>query len=310
MKLYIISIFLILMSLSCNKPLGMENGNQGVEDAKPRLSDDESVSPPSNITGAYLACQSDADPGREVLNFELRCGLEKEDGSRLVADRENIKWKIEHKEKDIEVVSIDSSEPSKYDVLYKFSSNQKGQILKTITNGNILISGDKLKDIRTDIIIGERRSIAELEKEYSISSDINVSSESQVCDGGVEIGGGCWYYGDRGLSCNDVCADKGGYNERTETYANNKGQNTAQCVKVLNSLSFYQIDKGHKPEDYSAARFGGYVYQKQPWVYNMQNRKTGCATYYGSLPGKWVDTSPAKADASYPNLKRACSCNN
>ncbi len=168
----------------------MENGNQGVEDASPQLSDDESVSPPSNITGAYLACQSDAKPGREVLDFELRCGLENEDGSKLIPDRENLKWKIEHKENNIEVVSMDSNDSSKYDVLYKFVSNQQGQILKTITNGNILISGDKLQDIRTDIIIGERRSIAELEKEYSISSDIDLSNGSQTCTGGVEIDGG------------------------------------------------------------------------------------------------------------------------
>lgn len=309
MKLFLKTILFILMVLSCNKPHQMENGAQGGADASPQLSDDESVSPPSNITGAYLACQSDNQPGREVLDFELRCGLEKEDGSKLVADRKNLKWEIEHKENNVKVITIDSKEPSKYDVLYKFSATETGQILKTVTNGNILISADKLKDIRTDIIIGERRSIAELEKEYSISTDVNVDSNSEACQGGVKIEGGCWYYGNRGQSCSEVCEDKGGYNDRTESYANNKGENTAQCVSVLNSLSFYELDKGINTRDYSSLRLGGYVTQKQPWVYNQPDRKTGCATYYGDLPGKWVDSSPAVAGSSYPDLKRACSCN-
>ena len=97
MKLYIKSIFFILMAVSCNKPHNMENGSQGAQDASPQLSDDESVSPPSNITGAYLACHTDTELDRDALDFELRCGLENKDGSKLVPDRKKLEWKIEHK---------------------------------------------------------------------------------------------------------------------------------------------------------------------------------------------------------------------
>ena len=49
------------MAVSCNKPHNMENGVKGQKMLSPQLSDDESVSPPSNITGAYLACHTDTE---------------------------------------------------------------------------------------------------------------------------------------------------------------------------------------------------------------------------------------------------------
>ena len=64
------------------------------------------------------------------MDFELRCGLENKDGSKLVPDRKKLEWKIEHKENNIKVLSEDSDDPSRYDVLYRFSSDEKGQILK------------------------------------------------------------------------------------------------------------------------------------------------------------------------------------
>ena len=163
--------------------------------------------------------------------MDLDCvALENKDGSKLVPDRKKLEWKIEHKENNIKVLSVDSDDPLRYDVFIALVLMKRSDS-KTVTNGNILIRAEKLKDIRTDIIIGERRSIAELEKEYSISADIVSGSESAVCEGGVNIDGGCWYYGNRGQSCDDVCSDKGGYNERTETYANNKGRTKPNVLR-------------------------------------------------------------------------------
>ena len=300
MKIRKTNILIILLMLACNKPHNMVNGNAANQDQQPQLSEDESVSPPTNITGAYLACQPNRELGQEVLSIDLKCGLETSDGDKVDGNKIGLKWQIEHNEEDVNVTSVERDD---YDVVYEFRSTRKGQIVKVFTNGNILISAADMKDIRTNIVYSEKKTIAELGEEFSRKDALKPTPPQRLCQGGVLIGGGCWYYGDQGASCSEVCEGRGGYNSRTETYANNRGINKLQCVQILNSLILRDIDQGKNLADYSSLRLGGYVLQKYPYLYEGSDRKTGCATYYGDLPGKWVDISAAEADASYPQLK-------
>ncbi len=54
------------------------------------------------------------------------------------------------------------------------------------------------------------------------------------CAGEV-VGGACWYLGADGDSCDDACANHGGYNSATLTYAGSEGTN-ANCIAVMGAL--------------------------------------------------------------------------
>lgn len=66
-------------------------------------------------------------------------------------------------------------------------------------------------------------------------------ADGGVCgsDGqGVRVGGFCWYRGETGQSCTDVCSERGGVNlEGTRDYAGSGGTDAA-CLNIMNSLGF------------------------------------------------------------------------
>lgn len=61
-------------------------------------------------------------------------------------------------------------------------------------------------------------------------------------DGGVEVGGFCWFFGALDQSCNRTCGDAGRrYDSATHTFAGGAGTD-AQCIEVLSAL--HEAGKG------------------------------------------------------------------
>lgn len=58
-----------------------------------------------------------------------------------------------------------------------------------------------------------------------------------ACSKGVEVSGSCWFLGDWGQSCTQVCSAQGGsYDDATRTYAGSDGSD-ANCTSVLSALN-------------------------------------------------------------------------
>ncbi len=98
--------------------------------------------------------------------------------------------------------------------------------------------------------------------------------------------GYCWYYGDAGESCEDVCDSHGGYNEATNTVAGAGAGSYDNCSAILDTLA-------------PATTWGS----THPDASNV-----GCI-----VDNRWDQryyvTSPTTAAASCPTCLRACACN-
>ena len=273
---------LITAIVSCNKPHNMGNSGdpQGAKTMKGQ--EDESVKVPSNITGAFLTCESSAQVGSDTKELDLKCGLQAEDGNKIPKLNKDLKWKYENSEQKVSVSETKTPNDKSFDVSYKLKSNEKGAILRSITlDSSLSISSKENKSYQTVIPFNVKKTVSELEKELSDKVSLSQTNAS-LCPGGIKIDSNCWYYGQKGVSCKTVCEGRGGYSQVTETYANNKGASGAVCSELINQLGYFEIENGLNPLDYTALRAGGYLYQKTPYVYKEADRKTGCATYYGT----------------------------
>jgi hypothetical protein len=99
---------------------------------------------------------------------------------------------------------------------------------------------------------------------------------------GVEIAGACWYKGDPGESCTDVCQDHGGYNDATLNFAGSNGT-LDQCKEVLAGLSMQYLTTS-----------------------TLVGTGTGCSML--ALVAL-LSPGPTTADAKAQLYSRACACN-
>jgi hypothetical protein len=105
-------------------------------------------------------------------------------------------------------------------------------------------------------------------------------------DGGVEVGGGCWYLGAYGESCDTVCSTHSGYNDATKTYAGSDGTDP-NCLSVLTALSG---GSGSINSSMSAG-FGC-------WVFDAAHSYA-----------RYRSTGTTDSTTSQGTVRRACACN-
>jgi hypothetical protein len=123
---------------------------------------------------------------------------------------------------------------------------------------------------------------------------------------GVIVGGYCWYLGDLGQSCSEVCASHGGYHDATRTYAGSEGS-SSNCWQVLDAL--------HAPQGDSAIIYydcGTYLGGIGCSLYSYLKGTSGSVTRrYCVSP---TTTPDAKNDSWYGyehrGFNRTCACNN
>jgi hypothetical protein len=110
-----------------------------------------------------------------------------------------------------------------------------------------------------------------------------------ACLAGAEVGGACWFLGEVGESCSQVCDAAGfAYDQATRTFAGSDGTN-ANCVAVLDALNV----------------IGGAV-QDLPCD---EDASIGC-TFEPDLmaAGRIRCTRPTLPDAFVNGVQRACAC--
>jgi hypothetical protein len=103
--------------------------------------------------------------------------------------------------------------------------------------------------------------------------------------GGVKVGGYCWYLGGTWIPCSSLCADHGGYNEATRTYAGSSGTDQ-NCWDVLTALG----------APAATSRF------------QTDERADGCS-YGESSEGVFWWRSVLPTTAEERSNHRACACN-
>lgn len=114
----------------------------------------------------------------------------------------------------------------------------------------------------------------------------SISPSSNSCDGNL-VADACWYLGNNGESCDDVCADHGGYNQATLTFAGSEG-NVNNCNQVADEISM-----GGSTVTNSTSCYYGY----------------GCLyDLYSSARIRCTDVS-TDASAAIVGVQRACACN-
>jgi hypothetical protein len=106
--------------------------------------------------------------------------------------------------------------------------------------------------------------------------------------GGAEAEGLCWYFGEANVSCEAVCANRGGYDAATRTYAGSDGS-ASNCRNIFRVLNI-------PLDDFFETTQGG----------------LGCfaiLTTTGNYFGYW-DTQPTTAAATSvtPGRRRICGC--
>ena len=116
------------------------------------------------------------------------------------------------------------------------------------------------------------------------SSSSNSCVAVPTC-GGYSYGGGCWYLGAAGASCDTACAGHGGYNSATLTVAGSGG-NLTNCVNIM-------------------AAFG--VTGSAGVFDNVAGATRGCYSPVTNMIYRWTD--PTDSSNSGPG-QRACACNN
>jgi hypothetical protein len=105
------------------------------------------------------------------------------------------------------------------------------------------------------------------------------------CRAGVAVGGACWFLGETGQSCTEVCAAVGfPYDEATRTYAGSDGTDE-HCDLVLDALG----------------AFGSPVF-----AIDCSPDGLGCVKESGSMD-RFRCSDPTEPDAGESGL-RACAC--
>jgi hypothetical protein len=74
----------------------------------------------------------------------------------------------------------------------------------------------------------------------SKDTDTDTGAVTKNCGDGVFHFGTCWYKGKANQSCNDVCADKGGYDPVTPNYVGTpeQGGSYEECVELFKALGY------------------------------------------------------------------------
>lgn len=55
-------------------------------------------------------------------------------------------------------------------------------------------------------------------------------------EGGLAMGGYCWYFGESNQSCTAVCSSRGGYHEATRDYAGSGAGTDANCQALIDAF--------------------------------------------------------------------------
>lgn len=128
----------------------------------------------------------------------------------------------------------------------------------------------------------------------SVWTAITANHDGTCAPDGIVVGGGCWYIGNIGQSCDDVCATRGGYNALTATYAGSSGTDS-NCHNLLTPLA-----PGYPsmpPENFASDECGGFP--------------VGCYAAYsgGSLVSAGRCHEPTTSSGAYPGIvRRICAC--
>jgi hypothetical protein len=111
------------------------------------------------------------------------------------------------------------------------------------------------------------------------------SVRAATCQAGVAVGGACWFLGESGQSCTEVCEGVGfPYDEATRTYAGSDGTNE-HCGEVLDALG---------------------ALASPPFAIDCSPDGLGCVRESGSQDS-FRCTDPTTADAGESG-RRACAC--
>lgn len=145
-------------------------------------------------------------------------------------------------------------------------------------------------------------------------NDQLVVGQMRPCNG-ARVSGGCWYMGADGQSCNQVCANQGGYSELTRILAGSEGS-LAVCGNVFNAIRGQGRCATGNCEPNRANTSNNVPYNI--WG-GPEYLGTGCSFYsyqfvtgYTPFPERYVlhytgyRTTPT---AARKDFKRMCSCN-
>jgi hypothetical protein len=113
----------------------------------------------------------------------------------------------------------------------------------------------------------------------------SLPAHAATCQAGVDVGGACWFLGETGQSCTEVCDGVGfPYDEATRTYAGSEGTDE-HCEQVLAALG---------------------ALGAPPFPIDCSPDGLGCVRESGSQDS-FRCTDPTTADAGDSGM-RACAC--
>ncbi len=106
--------------------------------------------------------------------------------------------------------------------------------------------------------------------------------------GGLSYEGVCWYLGERGESCRDVCEERGGFDENTRDLVGTaqQGGSLEHCARLLELLGASQPAREGRRADGAGV---------------------GCHLY-GSEEAWWLASPAFDANDSLPTARRVCAC--
>lgn len=126
-----------------------------------------------------------------------------------------------------------------------------------------------------------------------ISSSLHLPG---ACLGGVQIGGFCFYLGELGESCTEVCASHFAFDYAgTIGFAGSGGGTSNNCSQVLDALGIPTI--GNTPYSGNCTNGGT----------SANLRYLGCFVW-GSTTRQWCDFRPTTENHTHSNVYRACAC--
>jgi hypothetical protein len=184
------------------------------------------------------------------------------------------------------ILKFDLTVPAEDQLVLSFAPQQKQsiKILNSVKENPVmafLLDGadPKLIPITAESFFGSELDVPE----DDASADSEAEAEDDPECTGLELADACWYQGTAGQSCTAACADHGGYNEATKTYAGSEG-NLVQCKEVLNGLKMAFL----------AAKVEA-------------GTGVGCGTL---AVAAILSPTPTTSDGVLPLFSRACACNN
>jgi hypothetical protein len=131
--------------------------------------------------------------------------------------------------------------------------------------------------------------IQDAEATQDAAADAVIEDTGPAC-GGTLLFGLCWYLTPTEISCNQHCADRGGYNAETASHVGTSGQGGSvdDCEDILNAL-------GHSGSVSSGSRTDGNGYGCHIWSDNN---------------AWWLSSPDFDPSDSSSNVTIACACNN